>query len=323
MEARRATLRLRAAAAAVRTRTAGDEDECRSRHRFEYERATSVEHALALLRAVGGSEARILAGGHSLLPMMKLRLATPEYLIDIDELADELGYIREPDARDEIRIGAMTRHRELLESPLLADRAPIFTDAERVIADPDRPQPRHDRRRPVPGRPVRGSERGLRGGRRADGDPRSRRRARCRDGRVSSRPISHACRGRRAAHRDPGADAGAPAAPTRRSTGARATGRWRRPARRVTLDEDGAIADAGIGLAAVGAGVSCPEAQASLRGERPTDEADRARGGDRGRVGVRAGHRPARLGRVQAPRRRRCSCARALRRAAARSVAAG
>ncbi|MGZ4293993.1 MAG: FAD binding domain-containing protein, partial [Solirubrobacteraceae bacterium] len=100
---------------------------------FEYERATSVDHALELLRQLG-PEARILAGGHSLLPMMKLRLATPGYLIDIDGLAGELGYIREEDG--EIRIGAMTRHRALLESPLLARRTAIFTDAERVIADP-------------------------------------------------------------------------------------------------------------------------------------------------------------------------------------------
>ncbi len=100
---------------------------------FEYERATSVEHALALLAQLG-PETRILAGGYSLLPMMKLRLARPQCLIDIDDLAGELGYIREED--DELRIGAMTRHRELLESPLLADRAPIFGDAERVIADP-------------------------------------------------------------------------------------------------------------------------------------------------------------------------------------------
>ena len=66
--------------------------------------------------------------------MMKLRLATPEYLIDIDGLADELGYLVADDG--EIRIGAMTRHRALLESALLADRVAIFTDAERVIADP-------------------------------------------------------------------------------------------------------------------------------------------------------------------------------------------
>jgi carbon-monoxide dehydrogenase medium subunit len=100
---------------------------------FEYERATSVDHALELLQRLG-PDARLLAGGHSLLPMMKLRLAAPEHLIDIDGLAGELGYIREDGS--EIRIGAMTRHRELLESELLAARLPIFTDAERVIADP-------------------------------------------------------------------------------------------------------------------------------------------------------------------------------------------
>ncbi len=104
---------------------------------FEYERATSVEHALQLLAQLGPG-ARILAGGYSLLPMMKLRLATPDCVIDIDDLAGELGYVREGTAPGihEIRIGAMTRHRELLESPLLAEYAPIFADAERVIADP-------------------------------------------------------------------------------------------------------------------------------------------------------------------------------------------
>jgi carbon-monoxide dehydrogenase medium subunit len=92
-----------------------------------------VEHALELLERLG-PEARLLAGGHSLLPMMKLRLAAPEYLIDLDPLADELGYVREEG--DEVLIGAMTRHRALLESDLLARRLAIFTDAERVIADP-------------------------------------------------------------------------------------------------------------------------------------------------------------------------------------------
>jgi carbon-monoxide dehydrogenase medium subunit len=100
---------------------------------FEYERATSVENALELLQRLG-PEARLLAGGHSLLPMMKLRLAAPEYLIDIDGLAAELGYIRE--APGEVRIGAMTRHRAILESELLARRLAMFTDAERLIADP-------------------------------------------------------------------------------------------------------------------------------------------------------------------------------------------
>jgi aerobic carbon-monoxide dehydrogenase medium subunit len=100
---------------------------------FEYERATSIENALELLRS-RGPEARLLAGGHSLLPMMKLRLAAPECLIDIDALADELGYVREEGS--EVRIGAMTRHRDLLASELLGERLAIFIDAERVIADP-------------------------------------------------------------------------------------------------------------------------------------------------------------------------------------------
>jgi carbon-monoxide dehydrogenase medium subunit len=99
---------------------------------FGYERATSVEGALQALQE-HGSEARIIAGGHSLLPMMKLRLANPEYLVDINELA-ELAYIRE-DA-GEIRIGALTRHVDLLKSDLLARSYPLFRDAEEVIADP-------------------------------------------------------------------------------------------------------------------------------------------------------------------------------------------
>jgi carbon-monoxide dehydrogenase medium subunit len=100
---------------------------------FEYERATSVDHAIGLLERLG-STSRLVAGGHSLLPMMKLRLANLEYLIDINDLHDELGYIRvEP---GKIRVGAMTRHRELLESDALAEAFPIFRDAERVIADP-------------------------------------------------------------------------------------------------------------------------------------------------------------------------------------------
>src|SRR5205823_1734470 len=99
---------------------------------FEYERATSVGQALALLERYG-PEARLVAGGHSLLPMMKLRLAGPEFLIDINDLSD-LDYIRVDG--DAIAIGAMTRHAALLSSPLLFEHYPIFRDAERVIADP-------------------------------------------------------------------------------------------------------------------------------------------------------------------------------------------
>jgi len=99
---------------------------------FEYERATSVDHAIVLLSR-WGSEARVVAGGHSLLPMMKLRLARPEALIDINDLA-ELSYVRL--AAGELQIGAMTRHAELLASPVVGEHYPIFQDAERVIADP-------------------------------------------------------------------------------------------------------------------------------------------------------------------------------------------
>jgi carbon-monoxide dehydrogenase medium subunit len=99
---------------------------------FEYARATSVDDAIATLQRLG-PEARIIAGGHSLLPMMKLRLANPEHLIDINDLA-ELAYIREEGS--EILIGALTRHVDLLKSEVLARHLPVFRDAEEVIADP-------------------------------------------------------------------------------------------------------------------------------------------------------------------------------------------
>ena len=99
---------------------------------FEYQRAQSVDDAIAALQRLG-PDARIIAGGHSLLPMMKLRLANPEHLIDINDL-DELAYIREEGA--EILIGALTRHVDLLKSDVLARHFPVFRDAEEVIADP-------------------------------------------------------------------------------------------------------------------------------------------------------------------------------------------
>jgi carbon-monoxide dehydrogenase medium subunit len=99
---------------------------------FEYERATTVEGAIEALQR-RGPDARVIAGGHSLLPMMKLRLANPEHLVDINEL-HELSFIREEGY--EVRIGALTRHVDLERSDLLAVRFPIFRDAEEVIADP-------------------------------------------------------------------------------------------------------------------------------------------------------------------------------------------
>jgi carbon-monoxide dehydrogenase medium subunit len=99
---------------------------------FEYTRVRSVDDALAALQRLG-PEARVIAGGHSLLPMMKLRLANPEHLVDINDL-EELSYIREEG--DQIRIGALVRHVELQRSDVLARHFPLFADAEEVIADP-------------------------------------------------------------------------------------------------------------------------------------------------------------------------------------------
>jgi carbon-monoxide dehydrogenase medium subunit len=98
----------------------------------EYEKASSVDHALSLL-ARYGPEARILAGGHSLIPMMKLRLVQPETLIDINGLR-ELSYL-EVDG-GELRIGALTRHAQLLDSAAVGEHFAILHDAEKVIADP-------------------------------------------------------------------------------------------------------------------------------------------------------------------------------------------
>ncbi len=98
----------------------------------DYAKATSVADALAKLRELG-EEARVIAGGHSLLPMMKLRLARPEALVDLNDIPELTGIRIEG---DEIVVGAMTRHREILESAILAEHYPIFREAEHVIADP-------------------------------------------------------------------------------------------------------------------------------------------------------------------------------------------
>ncbi|HEY4458116.1 MAG TPA: xanthine dehydrogenase family protein subunit M [Pseudonocardiaceae bacterium] len=99
---------------------------------FQYRKATSIDEALALL-ARYGPESRVLAGGHSLLPMMKLRLAHPEALIDINECAEIAG-IRVDETG--IGIGAMARHADVLASSAIGEQFPILHDAERVIADP-------------------------------------------------------------------------------------------------------------------------------------------------------------------------------------------
>jgi carbon-monoxide dehydrogenase medium subunit len=98
----------------------------------DYAKATSVAHAIELLEQLG-EDARPVAGGHSLLPMMKLRLAAPEALVDLNDIPELQGIRIEG---DEIVVGAMTRHRDVLSSAILAEHYPIFREAEHVIADP-------------------------------------------------------------------------------------------------------------------------------------------------------------------------------------------
>lgn len=118
---------------------------------FAYKRARSVDEALDMASEFG-DEARYLAGGHSLLPLMKLRLALPEVLVDIGRLGD-LSYIR--DEGDHVAVGALTRHHDLEHSETLARQLPLLAYAAGQVGDP---QIRH---------------RGTIGGSLAHGDPAS------------------------------------------------------------------------------------------------------------------------------------------------------
>jgi carbon-monoxide dehydrogenase medium subunit len=118
---------------------------------FDYVRAETTEEAVALL-AEHGEDAKLLAGGHSLLPLMKLRLATPSVLIDVGRVRD-LSYVREDG--DEIAIGALTRHHDVERSSVLVEHVPLLARAASHVGDP---QVRH---------------RGTIGGSLAHGDPAS------------------------------------------------------------------------------------------------------------------------------------------------------
>jgi carbon-monoxide dehydrogenase medium subunit len=235
---------------------------------FEYERATSVDDALALLERLG-PEARVIAGGHSLLPMMKLRLAAPEHLIDINDLRD-LDYIRVEG--DEIRIGAMTRHRDLLASDALEVQFPIFRDAERVIADP----------------PVR--NRGTIGGALCQADPSEDLSAVC--AACQAKLVIRGAGGERVVDMDefhvgPYETAVGPAemlTEVRLQMRPRPGSAYEKVERRagdwavaavgvaVWMDDDG-VADCGIGLSALGSDVlRAHRAEEALRGKEPTDD---------------------------------------------------
>jgi carbon-monoxide dehydrogenase medium subunit len=117
---------------------------------FDYEVAESTEHAIALLGE--REDAKLLAGGHSLVPAMKLRLARPSLVIDVARIG-ELSYVR--DAGEQIAIGALTRHKDVSEAPLLQEHCPIVSHTAGQVGDP---QVRH---------------RGTIGGSLAHGDPAS------------------------------------------------------------------------------------------------------------------------------------------------------
>ena len=237
---------------------------------FDYARASTVDEAIGLLERLG-PEARLVAGGHSLLPMMKLRLATPEHLNDINPLESELAYIREE--AGEVRIGALTRHRDLLESEILATRFPIVRDAEELIADP----------------PVR--NRGTIGGALCQADPSEDLSAVC--AALGATAVIRGRDGERAVgmeefHRGPYETAVGEAEmlvevriPIREHGGSayekvkRRTGDWATAASGVALWLDGSdIAAAGIALSAVNpASVHSTRAEQALAGRPPSEEA--------------------------------------------------
>ncbi len=99
---------------------------------FDYHAPRSVADAVKLLGELG-TDAKLLAGGHSLLPMMKLRFAEPGHLIDLGRIAELRGISQ---SGDEIRIGAMTTEHDLLNSKLLAEKAPLLVEGAGWIADP-------------------------------------------------------------------------------------------------------------------------------------------------------------------------------------------
>jgi aerobic carbon-monoxide dehydrogenase medium subunit len=98
---------------------------------FEYLAPKSMGEAVELLTQYG-EDAKVLAGGQSLVPMMKLRVARPKYLIDINRIAD-LAYVREQNGK--LHCGAMTRHVQMEESPLLNEQIPMLSQAASVIGD--------------------------------------------------------------------------------------------------------------------------------------------------------------------------------------------
>jgi aerobic carbon-monoxide dehydrogenase medium subunit len=235
---------------------------------FDYARATSVDDAVTLLTRYG-EDAHLIAGGHSLLPMMKLRLARPDWLIDINDL-HELDFIRRDG--DWLHIGALTRHRTLLESDEVRALFPIITDAERVVADPV----------------VR--NRGTLGGSLCQADPAEDLSTVCTV--LGAEAVIHGAERDRVIsmedfHRGPYETAVEfnevltevripirPGSSSAYEKVERRVGDWAVVAAgaAVTFASDGTLGDVAIGVTAVGLAGRATDAEAVLRGQRPTEE---------------------------------------------------
>ena len=121
---------------------------------FEYVRAKSIDEACHLLAGCGESERKIIAGGQTLVPLMAMRLARPDMLIDINDLG-ELDFIQ--DDGDSINIGAMTRQRTVEQSTLVAEKLPLLSKGHRTCWPPADAQPGHDRWKHRSWRPLSGN----------------------------------------------------------------------------------------------------------------------------------------------------------------------
>src|SRR6185312_5054167 len=99
--------------------------------RFRYARAGSLAEATALLAEAPGGDAKVLAGGQSLVPMLNMRLVRPAVLVDLNGLRELTGITPTPEGG--LRIGALTRHAELAASPAVIERAPLLAEAARHV----------------------------------------------------------------------------------------------------------------------------------------------------------------------------------------------
>ena len=238
---------------------------------FDYIAPGALDEVLSLL-SQHGDDAKVLAGGQSLIPLLKLRFAAPVILIDIGRVDGLEGIRRE---NGHVRIGARTRHRDVESATDLRGTLDVLLDAAPLISDPlirnmgtvgGSDLPRGSRRRL-----GRGDARRRRRVRRQVGE----RRARAAGGRLLPGSVHHRPARRRGHDRDPdpGRRRGGRAGPTSSSSARSATSPASRPLSTSCSASDGRIATAGIGLCAVGAqSIKATAAEAALVGQTPSDD---------------------------------------------------